>query len=110
MADAEPRGAGAEEDQALRRELFPRDAHPRKDSRERDAGRALNVVIKTQQAAAISSEDRQGFMLLKFSPWEKSLRNPPHHRRNKGLDQLVVGRPAEARCAITEVKRDVEQL
>ena len=90
FGDAGRRRAGAEEQKALIGELLPGDAQCGKDAGQRDAGRALDVVVVGADLVAIARQDRHGVDVGEVLALDAALRKERLHRRHELVDERIV--------------------
>ena len=114
MRDAGARRARAEEDDALAASCaagmgLAEEAHAGEDAGDDDPRRALDVVVEAGESPAVALEQANGVVLLEVFPLEQGVGEDLLHGLDEGLDEGVVRGPAQARAAVAEVERIVEQ-
>ncbi len=108
--DAGTRRARADEHDALLAHALPGEAQTRQNTRDADAGGALDVVVERRNAPPIALQQGEGAILVKILPLQngagKHLANAAHER----FDEVFVLSTAQALLRVAEVEWVREQV
>ena len=99
----------AEKQEPLVGELLSGDAQRGEDAGQRDAGRALDVVVEGADLVAIARQDRHGVEVGEVLPLDAAFRVERLHRRHELVDERDVFVAADPVLAQPEIERVVEQ-
>ena len=109
IGDADARGAGAENHDALIPQQRSADAHRGNRGRQRDRAGALQIVAESAELAAISFEDAARIAGRKILPLQQGVRKQPRGGLDVSVDEGVVAFAANPRMPVSRIHRIVAQ-